>query len=124
MQLETKEAVECIEEICAVPGLDSIVFGQMDFSGSLGFPHCPTWAEIEEEPQMLEAMERACAACKASGVHCGVSTGDKRTVSEVCKRVDNKAWVHIGADLASMVGAIDSLFADTKAGILPLKPKL
>ena len=27
--METKEGVENIEEICAVPGLDSIVFGQM-----------------------------------------------------------------------------------------------
>jgi hypothetical protein len=84
------QAVENIEEICAVPGLDSIVFGQMDLSGtthchcqiimhqrqieldlsqsvqvelnclmsyycipwagSLGYPHCATWAEIEEAP--------------------------------------------------------------------------
>jgi 2-keto-3-deoxy-L-rhamnonate aldolase RhmA len=26
MQMETKEALECVEDICAVPGLDSIVY--------------------------------------------------------------------------------------------------
>ena len=68
MQMETKEALECVEGICAVPGLDSIVFGGMDWSGSLGFPHLPTWDLIEKEPQMLAAYDRVCAACKASGV--------------------------------------------------------
>ena len=66
-QMETKEALECVEDICAVPGLDSIVYGGMDWSGSLGFPHLPTWDLIEKEPEMLAAYDRVCAACKASG---------------------------------------------------------
>lgn len=66
-QMETKEALECVEDICAVPGLDSIVYGGMDWSGSLGFPHLPTWGLIEQEPEMLAAYDRVCAACKASG---------------------------------------------------------
>lgn len=57
MQMETKEALECVEDICAVPGLDSIVYGGMDWSGSLGFPHLPTWDLIEKEPEMLAACD-------------------------------------------------------------------
>ena len=68
-QMETKEALECVEDICAVPGLDSIVYGGMDWSGSLGFPHLPTWDLIEKEPEMLAAYDRVCAACKASGAN-------------------------------------------------------
>eukprot|EP01047_Picozoa_sp_COSAG01_P086590 COSAG01_NODE_19537_length_1004_cov_1.844199_2_plen_98_part_00 len=54
--------------------------------------------------------DRVCAACKATGVHMGVSTGCPVTVAEVMKRVDRKGWVHIGADLALLVGAVDALF--------------
>ena len=54
--------------------------------------------------------DRVCAACKATGVHMGVSTGCPFTVAEVMKRVDRKGWVHIGADLALLVGAVDALF--------------
>ena len=67
--METKEALECVEDICAVPGLDSIVYGGMDWSGSLGVPHLPTWDLIEKEPEMLAAYDRVCAACKASGAN-------------------------------------------------------
>ena len=77
----------------------------------------------------------------------GVSTGCPITVGEVMKRVDNKGWVyapsplrsfvvpvthvplcsafgrHIGADLAMLVGAVDSLFDNVRTHI-PAKPKL
>ena len=35
--IETKEAVENIDEILAVPGLDSFVIGAVDLSMSMGF---------------------------------------------------------------------------------------
>ena len=79
-QMETKEALECVEDICAVPGLDSIVYGGMDWSGSLGFPHLPTWDLIEKEPEMLAAYDRVCAACKASGKSPPLCTLKKLTV--------------------------------------------
>ena len=83
----------------------------------------------------------------AVGVHMGVSTGCPITVGEVMKRVDNKGWVyapsllrssvvpvthaplcsafrrHIGAALAMLVGAVDSLFDNVRTHI-PAKPKL
>ena len=56
-------------------------------------------------------------ACKASGVHMGVSTGDAETVAQVMKRVDNKGWVHIGIDMALLVGAVDNLFDGVRSQI-------
>lgn len=58
-----------------------------------------------------------------SGVHMGVSTGCPVTVGEVMKRVDNKGWVHMGADLAMLVGAVDGLYDDVRTHI-PAKPRL
>ena len=36
VMIETREAVEAIDDIYAIPGLDSIVLGPYDLSGSLG----------------------------------------------------------------------------------------
>ena len=50
--METKEGVENIEEICAVPGLDSIVFGQMVRARAHGvWP----WRLCTDEPQSCDA---------------------------------------------------------------------
>ena len=38
IQIETREAVERIEELCAVPGIDAIFLGPADLSASLGVP--------------------------------------------------------------------------------------
>lgn len=38
IQIETKEAVDRIEELCAVPGIDAIFLGPADLSASLGVP--------------------------------------------------------------------------------------
>ena len=87
-----------------------------------------TGGEISTEPVMVAAYDRVCAACKNSGVHMGISTGCPITVSEIMARVDNRGWVHIGADLALLVGAVDALFDGVKAGIKPVpkvpKPRL
>ncbi|OFX16381.1 MAG: hypothetical protein A2Z18_03310, partial [Armatimonadetes bacterium RBG_16_58_9] len=36
VQVETREALDCLDEILTVPGLDSIVLGPCDLSGALG----------------------------------------------------------------------------------------
>jgi 4-hydroxy-2-oxoheptanedioate aldolase len=36
IQIETKEAADCIDDLCAVPGLDAIFIGPADLSASLG----------------------------------------------------------------------------------------
>jgi 4-hydroxy-2-oxoheptanedioate aldolase len=38
IQIETKEAVDRIEDLCAVPGIDAIFLGPADLSASLGVP--------------------------------------------------------------------------------------
>ena len=44
------------------------------------------------------------------------------------EQVDNRGWVHIGADLALMVSAVDTLFDSVRAEIpghpLNAKPRL
>src|SRR4051812_8450664 len=48
VQVETKEALDCVEELCRVPGLDAIFVGPADLSASLGVPGQTGHAVVHE----------------------------------------------------------------------------
>ena len=60
-QCETAEALEHIEEIAAMEGVDGIFVGPYDLSVALGKP-----ARMDN-PELLAAIARVLAACKANG---------------------------------------------------------
>ena len=63
-QCETKEALEQIEEIMALPGVDGIFIGPFDLSTCLGIPG------QFDDPRYLAAKERVRKACEAAGKPC------------------------------------------------------
>jgi 4-hydroxy-2-oxoheptanedioate aldolase len=65
--LETKEALESLEEIMAVPGVDALYFGLFDLCISMGLnPLDMPFPEIDD------AIERACELSKKTGVAVGI----------------------------------------------------
>ena len=66
IQVETMEAVENIEEIVAVPGVDLIFIGPGDLSQVLGFP-----GEMHH-PRILEIGKQVMSACHKHAVHFGI----------------------------------------------------
>lgn len=60
--IEKKEAVDCIEEICAVPGIDMIQFGPNDFALSSGL------VTRDEKARVRKAEEKVIAAALAHGI--------------------------------------------------------
>ena len=66
IQVETLEAVENIEEIAAVPGVDLIFAGPSDLSQALGFP-----GEMHH-PRILEIGRRVMEVCANHAVHFGI----------------------------------------------------
>ncbi len=60
--IEKEEAVEQIDEICSVPGVDLIQFGPNDYCMSRG------WNRAEHEEEVKEAERRCIAAALAHGV--------------------------------------------------------
>lgn len=68
IQIESREGVENIEEIAAVPGVGAIFIGPSDLSISYGVPG------QREHPDVAAAMDRVLAACKANDVPCGLTT--------------------------------------------------
>lgn len=65
VQIETKEAVEAVDEILAVPGLDGILIGPADLSASIGhmldFKH----------PDVVAAFDKIVKAAQAAGKPAG-----------------------------------------------------
>ena len=66
IQVETLEAVEHIDEIAAVPGVDLLFVGPGDLSQLLGFP-----GEMHH-PRILEIGRQVLIACRKHNVHFGI----------------------------------------------------
>ncbi len=62
--IETRQAVESIDEILAVPGIDAVYVGPADLSLTLGLPP----ANNDGEPAFDEAYARIVEACHGAGV--------------------------------------------------------
>jgi len=99
IQIENWEAVEAIEAICAVPGVDAIMIGPGDLSASLGV-RGETW-----HPKVMEAIEKVLAACKKSSVAPGIAFGkDLEHTKQLAK--DGFKFIGAGADGAFLVQGV------------------
>lgn len=79
-QCETVEALECIEEIAAVEGVDGIFIGPFDLSVAMGIP------KQFDSPEFMAAIERVLKACKAANKFCftlGMSPEDAKNKFEM-----------------------------------------
>lgn len=66
MQIETTEAVGCIDEIASVEGVDALLVGPGDLSLSLGFPGEP------RHPAVVSAIDKVIAAGRKNGITTGI----------------------------------------------------
>jgi 4-hydroxy-2-oxoheptanedioate aldolase len=69
--IETREAVERLDEILGTPGLDAIYIGPADLSQSFGY--MPRLDPVE--PEMVRLIEQITATARARGVVVGMHTG-------------------------------------------------
>ena len=72
LMLETADALDHVQEIAAIDGIDALYIGPSDLSLALGFDAVPAWGE----PALDDALARVLAACRAHGVAAGVHCGD------------------------------------------------
>jgi 2-keto-3-deoxy-L-rhamnonate aldolase RhmA len=70
VQIETREAVDCIDEIAALAGVDALLVGPGDLSLSYGYPG------VKKQPDVLKAIEKVMAAAQKHSVAVGVHYGD------------------------------------------------
>lgn len=77
---ETREGIENLEAMLAVPGVDVLWIGPMDLTQALGVIGQP------RHPQVLEAMNRIIETCRGAGVAVGTIAPDVETAAGLFDR--------------------------------------
>ena len=67
VMIETREGVENVERICAVPGVDGVYIGPWDLGLSHGL--------AGPGPELDPIVERILASCRRQGIAAGIATG-------------------------------------------------
>jgi 4-hydroxy-2-oxoheptanedioate aldolase len=106
--IETHRALESLEEILSVQGLEAVFVGPSDLGQSLG--HGP--GMDRGEPEVVEAIERILAAAREHGLVAGIFTG----TSEYASRMAQKGFqfVTISSDARLMASAAAGAVAALK----------
>jgi 4-hydroxy-2-oxoheptanedioate aldolase len=101
VQVETKQAVNEIEAIARVDGVDGIFVGPADLSASIGYPN--NWRQPEAWQLVLEAGRRIQKAGKPAGFLSGVEA-DCRDVLEAGFK-----FVAVGTDMGILARQSEAL---------------
>ena len=109
VQIETGEALDRLEEIAAVAGVDAVFFGPADLSASMGLLGQPG------HPDVWAAIDDGLARCRRVGKPVGILTGQEPD-SLRCLR-SGFAFVATGADTALLARAADGLAARMREGM-------
>jgi 2-keto-3-deoxy-L-rhamnonate aldolase RhmA len=97
--IETREAVDRVDAIAAVPGLDALQVGTTDLSVSLGVP-----GEIDH-PKVQDAVSRTLEACRRHGKIAAVGGAYREDALRLYAGLGIRLML-VGNDLALMIGAL------------------
>jgi len=95
LQMESRECVEAIGEITALPGVDATMVGPFDLSISLGIPG------QFESPVFWDAFDRMVEACNKNGVAPGVHMGNTKLLKKAQEH--GARFLVFGADVSVML---------------------
>ena len=108
--IETAEALDNLDAILSVEGLDAIYIGPSDLSLALGCT--PTFDDLE--PKAFEAVEHILARAKAHGVVAGIHNG---TPEAALKRITKGfQFVTISSDARLMADGAEQVMRVMRAG--------
>jgi 2-keto-3-deoxy-L-rhamnonate aldolase RhmA len=102
VMIETAEAFEAIDEIIAVPGLDSIVIGPADLSWALGAK-----GDVKD-PRVVEAIEKIVTKARAVGCFVGAGMGPDVDFAFWLAQLGVQ-WLQVGLDCAILIKAVDAI---------------
>ena len=102
VQIENRDALNELDAIAAVEGIDSLALGPYDLSVALGHT-----GDLRH-PEVLEAMQRVVAAARSAGKYMGTGVGtyvpDIKCLTEL-----GIQWMQCGDDYGYMIGHLTQL---------------
>lgn len=106
--IETAEAVENLDAILSVPGLDAIYVGPSDLSQSMGLP-----PQVDPtEPQVVAAMDQILVGCRNHGVIAGLHTGAVAYAQQMIAK--GYQFVTLGSDARLLAAGASAVTAELK----------
>ena len=108
VQVETRTALDQIDAIAAVDGIDGVFVGPSDLAASLGHLGNPQHADVQK------AMESAVKRLKAVGKPAGILTGNEEEARRYIEW--GYLFVAVGADVGLLARNADALAKKFKTG--------
>ena len=102
-QIETVGCLEQLDEIVQIEGLDGLVVGPNDLSGSMGI-----MGQVDH-PDVIEAIGRIATVGKAAGLSIGIGMGAQPDFAQQAFEL-GVDWVQCGNDYEYMIRFADQLF--------------
>jgi 4-hydroxy-2-oxoheptanedioate aldolase len=104
VQIETKSALECVEDIAAIPGVDCLLIGPFDLGNNIGRPILGAMHQ-----ELRDAIERIKEAAHKEGKKVGIycTSGEQ-----------SRGFAEMGFDMISIAAdmlAVQAYFTDTLA---------
>ncbi len=109
VQIEHVEAYRELDAIAAIPGLDSLVIGPVDLSGSMGV------LGRLDDARVVAAMERIIDVGHEAGLSIGMGMGSQYTFGRrwSSRGVD---WIQVDCDYSYMISGFDRVTAGIRGG--------
>lgn len=109
--IETQEAVDNLDAICTVPGLDAVYIGPSDLSVSIGKGP----GGDQRDPEVMERIDATLEATKRHGIKAGIHTMTAAYAAEmVAKGFD---LVTLSSDFRLMMAAAGDILSDFNSAI-------
>lgn len=99
VQIESAQALQNLDEILAVPGIDVAFVGPNDLHAQLGMPPSSDGAE----PEFMEALERIKAAARRHQVALGIFSSNGEAAAERMRQ--GFQMISVTTDLSSMIAS-------------------
>jgi len=106
LQIELKEAIDCIDDLLSVPGVDVALIGPNDLSLSLGIPDQMT------HPLLVESVQKVVDSCQRHGVAAGMHISSIEIL---------QYWMKQGMRMITWSTPLHMMMGAAKAGLQTLR---